>query len=82
MSAQTEKAMEEAIAAHFADERGATMTSYFVVVKGKTLEDLDNGITRYLVASPDRAEYDQVLGLARFGVLEVERGFDEDEDEP
>ena len=80
MSAETQRAMEDAIAAHFADEREATMTGYYVVMKGKSIEDLERENTRYLTIAPDHMEYDQVLGLARFGMLDVERGMDEDDD--
>jgi prephenate dehydratase len=77
-SPETQKVMEEAIAAHFAAIReGATMTGYFLTVKGKTIEDLDNQITRYAVIAPDHMEYDQVLGLARFGFKDVDNDSDE-----
>lgn len=81
MSDATGKALEEAIAAHFADERdGAVMTGYFLVAKGKTFDDLAAGRTKYITTCPDEMEYDQVLGLARFGLLDVENGFNEDEE--
>ena len=80
MSADTQRAMEDAIAAHFADERGATITGYYVVMKGKSIEDLERENTRYLTMAADHMEYDQVLGLARFGMLDVENGMDEDDD--
>ena len=80
MSDQTKKAMEDAIAAHFTDEREAMLTGYFLIAKGKSVEDLERENTRYSTIAPDHMEYDQVLGLARFGVLEVESTFLEDKD--
>lgn len=81
MSEATKKAMEEAMSAHFADEREAIMTGYFLTMKGKSVEDLERENTRYTTTAPDHMEYDQVLGLARFGLLDVERGMYEDEDD-
>lgn len=77
-STETQRVMEEAIAAHFAAIReGATMTGYFLTIKGKTVEDLDNQVTRYAVIAPDYMEYDQVLGLARLGFNDVDHDPDE-----
>ena len=76
----TDEALESAIADHFASQNdGAMVTGYLLIVKGKRIEDFDREVTRYTVTSPDHMEYDQVLGLAHYGVLNVESGFDEDD---
>lgn len=81
MNTPSDDALEAALAAQFAVENdGAIMTGYFVVFKGKRLTDLDREVTTYMVSSPDHMEYDQVLGLARYGVLNIENGFTEDVD--
>lgn len=75
-----EETLEAAIQAQFAAENdGAMLTGYFLVMKGKRVEDLENQNTRYATLTPDHLEYDQALGLARYGVLQVENGFMEDE---
>lgn len=80
MSKKTEAALEEAIAAHLADEMdGAYLTSYMLVAKGKTTEDMDRNTTKYLVVTPDGAEYDTALGLAHYAVLSVTDGFREED---
>lgn len=86
MSANTpntpeEDAVEAALAAWFAAENdGAILTGYFVTMKGKTMSDFDREVTRYNTLSPDHMEYDQVLGLARWGELQVESSFEEDDE--
>jgi hypothetical protein len=75
----SEEAMESAISAYFADQNdGAIMSGYFLVVKGKRMEDFDREVTRYMVTFPGHMEYDQALGLAHYGVRDVESGFSDD----
>lgn len=81
MSDTTLAKLEDAIAEHFADENGGAITSgWFIIIKGKRLsatdDDIAAQITRYTMDNPEHMAYDEVLGLARYGVLAIENDFD------
>lgn len=68
MSVETHRALDAAIAAHFADEcGGATPTGYVVQIAGVSFEDLDNGQTQYLRSAPEGQDIHVTAGLYRYG---------------
>jgi hypothetical protein len=77
MSAATRQAIDDAIVAHLNDEQGAMTIGWVLLAKGKTIENLDEGLTRYVAEYSNHLEYDSVLGLAHYLVLMTERDFGE-----
>lgn len=64
MSAQTKASLDEAIAAHFADEQdGAILTGYVLQAKGQGFSAEDSDRTRMLRAIADGQDYITTLGL-------------------
>lgn len=72
MSDATKRAMDDAISAHLREDSNSTLTGWLVVAKGKSTKNLMDGSTRYVIESNDEAEYDMVLGLAHYAVLNTE----------
>jgi hypothetical protein len=72
MSQATEKALTEALAAHFADEQPGYIATHWVgIVAGVGEED---GLSGYLKFSSDMPHW-QHIGLARTLSLEVETDY-------
>jgi hypothetical protein len=74
MSADTQRALDEAIAAHLLDEMTAPMVSgYVLLVAGQNFDDLgaedEDGQHRYLFAVPEGQSSFATLGLARMLTL-------------
>ncbi|MBF4602820.1 hypothetical protein [Curtobacterium sp. VKM Ac-2884] len=64
MSAETKAALDQAVAAHFADEQdGAILTGYVLQAKGQGFTDGDNDRTRLLRAIAEGQDYITTLGL-------------------
>lgn len=78
MSDATRKAVDEAIAAHIADENGsAYLTGYVLIATGVSPED--DGGTRYSVLEPADQPVHVSLGLAQYlGMLQMEVGIGDD----
>ncbi len=68
MSAETKAALDDAIAAHFADEHdGAILTGYVLQAQGKGFTDEDDDDkTRYLRATADGQSFTILLGLVEW----------------
>ena len=64
MSVETKRALDEAIAAHVADQtEGAVVTGYALIVSNATVEDFDEERTCYLVDYADAQPFHVGLGL-------------------
>lgn len=64
MSDKTKAALDEAIAAHFADEQGgAILTGYVLQAKGQGFAAEDSDRTRMLRAIAEGQDYITTLGL-------------------
>lgn len=66
MSKQTKQALDEAIAAHVADEGeapGSVVTGYALIVAHSTADDFDDEVTRYLMEYADQQPFHVALGL-------------------
>lgn len=64
MSEQTKAALDNAIAAHFADEQdGAILTGYVLQAKGQGFTDVDDDQVRLLRAVAEQQDYITTLGL-------------------
>lgn len=85
MSAETKRALDEAIAAHIADDApGAVVTGYALVVSNATPDDFDRNRTRYFFEYADRQPFHTALGLVRRHMLYLDGqgyGFADDEDD-
>ena len=69
MSAETKRAMDDAIAAHIADELdGAVLTGYVLQAMGTSMRDLeyDGGSTSYLRSYAENQEPMTHLGLSHY----------------
>ena len=79
MSAETKRALDEAIAAHVEDEGeapGSVITGYALIVSHATVEDFDEEITRYLTEYADRQPFHVNLGLVHRHRLVLEADAD------
>lgn len=64
MSAETKAALDQAVAAHFADEQdGSILTGYVLQAKGQGFTDEDSDRTRMLRAIAEGQDYITTLGL-------------------
>jgi hypothetical protein len=67
MSDQTKQAMDDAIAAHLADELdNAILTGYVLQAMGTSMADLDGESTSYLRCYAERQEPMLHLGLTQY----------------
>lgn len=73
MSAETKATLDDAIAAHFADEHdGAMLTGYVLQAQGKGFtDDDDDAKTRYLRAVAEGQSFTVTLGLVEWVRLMV-----------
>lgn len=73
MSAQTKADLDEAIAAHFADQHdGAILTGYVLQAQGKGFTDEDDDDkTRYLHAVAEGQSFTVLLGLVEWLRIKV-----------
>jgi hypothetical protein len=73
MSAETRAAMQDAIAAHMADENdGAVMTGYVLQTEGQHIQGEFVGYTSYMGAVPEHQSHATSLGLALMAQRSVE----------
>lgn len=79
MSAQTKRALDEAIAAHVEDEAGSgnVVTGYALITSHSTAEDFDEEITRYLTDYADRQPFHVGLGLIHRHLMIHNAGVDD-----
>lgn len=67
MSDQTKQAMDEAIAAHYADEMNdAIVSAYVLQVVGGSIEDYDHGQQSYFRCIQEGQAFLSTLGLAHY----------------
>jgi len=77
VSAHTKQALDDAIAAHVADEyeQDAMLCTGFVLIAAcSTPEDFDDEITRYLTEYTERQPFHTSLGLVHRHLLILEAG--------
>lgn len=73
MSDATKDALDEAIAAHFADEMGgAIVQGYLLQIAGDSLEDMERNLWSAFRATPDGQAFITTLGLAHYSVRSLE----------
>lgn len=73
MSADTKAAMDDAIAAHFADEcGGALVNAYVIQISGESMDDLDANQWSSLREAADGQAVVTTLGLLSFAKLSLE----------
>lgn len=75
MSAETRRALEDAIAAHVAseyDDPQTLVTGYALIVSGQRPRDFDDETTCYLVEYPERQPFHVGLGLVHRHRLIIE----------
>jgi hypothetical protein len=65
MSIDTKRALDEAVAAHVADEAGPgqVVTGYALIASNASEHDFDNDVTRYFAEYADRQPFHIALGL-------------------
>ena len=75
MSAQTKAALDEALAAHLADEvdGGGIVTGYVLLASSANSEQLKNKLTAYLFEAAELQPFHVGLGLAHRLVLMLDR---------
>lgn len=77
MSAETKATLDEAIAAHAADEMdGAIVTGYVLQASTQTVEQFDEETHGYFVEFPHRQAHHIALGLAHMLVHHLTPGLD------
>lgn len=75
MSAQTKQILDEAIAAHIADEGaspGSVVTGYVLIASHATADDFDEEITRYFGEYANQQPFHTALGLIHRHLLILE----------
>ncbi len=80
MSAETKKLLDDAIAAHVADEyedTGMIVTGYTLIASCSTIEDFDDEVTRYLTEYADGQPFHVGLGLIHRHLLIQNAGADD-----
>lgn len=83
MSAETKQKLDEAIAAHVADEAdaaGTLVTGYALIASHADADDFDAEVTRYLVEYTDRQPFHVGLGLVHRHRLIMEHDSDAESD--
>lgn len=75
MSTQTKAALDEAIAAHVADEQegGGIVTGYVLLTSSANVEQLQNESTAYLFEAAELQPFHVGLGLAHRLTLMLDR---------
>lgn len=66
MSEQTKAALDEALAAHVADECEGILTGYVIQTQYQDVEMMDNGDTGLLRIVAQHQSFINTLGLARY----------------
>lgn len=75
MSAQTKQALDDAIAAHVADEGeapGSVVTGYALIASHSTADDFDESVTRYFGEYAEQQPFHVALGLVHRHLLILE----------
>lgn len=77
MSEATKRALDDAIAAHVADETPGTMvTGYALIASNTTVEDFDDEVTRYFCEYAEQQPFHVALGLVHRHRLLLEHAAD------
>lgn len=77
MSDQTKQILDEAIAAHIADEGdapGSVVTGYVLIASHATADDFDEEVTRYFGEYANQQPFHVALGLVHRHLLILEMG--------
>lgn len=81
MSAETKAALEEALAAHIADEtEDHIVTDWAMVAACTTMDEIGTGLTRYWCEGNTNQPVHVTVGLLRYGSEHATFDTDEDDD--
>lgn len=81
MSDTTKAALDQAIAAHIADEcDNSILTGYVLHASHTNLEQIDRGATGYFMEHGENQAYHVSLGLAHQAVMALQTDFGDDDD--